>query len=150
MRFGSSDGWRNTERMKLQTDCSQIKGEEIFNLLKEVNLSTCTPEEHLQAFEQSFHVAFLWEGDTLVGCGRLVCDKQYRAAMYDIAVSVPYQKKGYGKKIVQSLLEGTEEMTIILQSTEGNEAFYEKFNFIQGEHCMFRFPTEIIKELCKE
>ena len=45
-----------------------------------------------------------WDGDQLVGFGRVLTDFVYRATIWDVIVDKAYQKQGIGSDIVQRIL----------------------------------------------
>lgn len=48
------------------------------------------------AFERSYKVVTAWDGETLVGAGRMLSDGICYGAIFDVAVLPEYQKKGFG------------------------------------------------------
>ena len=45
-----------------------------------------------------------WDGDQLIGFGRVLTDFVYRATIWDVIVDKAYQKQGIGTEIVQRIL----------------------------------------------
>lgn len=45
-----------------------------------------------------------WDGEELVGFGRVLTDYVYRATIWDVIVAKPYQGHGIGTEIVQRIL----------------------------------------------
>jgi ribosomal protein S18 acetylase RimI-like enzyme len=45
-----------------------------------------------------------WDGDQLVGFGRVLTDFVYRATIWDVIVDEAYQKQGIGSELVQRIL----------------------------------------------
>lgn len=67
---------------------------------------------------------------------RFVTDGGYAGLIMDVVVIPEYQKRGYGKLLINSLLdyirkdlEDGEEMMIQLLSAPGKQLFYESFGF---------------------
>tara|TARA_Y100001978_G_scaffold48666_1_gene43800 strand:+ start:605 stop:1099 length:495 start_codon:yes stop_codon:yes gene_type:complete len=50
-------------------------------------------------------VVSLWSNNKILGFGRALSDGTYRSVLWDIVIDHNYQGKGYGKLIVNSLLE---------------------------------------------
>lgn len=75
-------------------------------------------------FMNSFKVVTAWDGDKLVGAGRMISDGRCYGMIFDLGILPEYQKKGIGKSIVLSLLKDCENITIHLTSTLGNEGFF--------------------------
>ena len=115
--------------LTIRTDCAGIEGKEIQQFLENVGMATCTPDTHIRAFEKSYAVIFIYEGDKLMGFGRAISDGEYQAALYDIAVHPDSQGKGMGKIIIQELLKKLPNCNVILYATPGMEGFYEKLGF---------------------
>ena len=74
--------------------------------------------------------------DKTVGMARFVTDGGYAGLIMDVIVLPEYQGKGYGKLLLNSLLEyikkdllDGEEMMIQLLSAPGKQEFYKKFGF---------------------
>ena len=49
-------------------------------------------------------IVSLWVGNEIVGFGRALTDGIYRGVLWDIVIDKNHQGKGYGKKIVNSIL----------------------------------------------
>lgn len=72
----------------------------------------------------------------VIGMARLVSDGGYAGLIMDVVVKPKYQGNGYGKKLLEALLEyikdqmlDGEEMMIQLLSAPGKQNFYSKFGF---------------------
>ena len=50
-------------------------------------------------------IVSLWSNNTILGFGRALSDGTYRSILWDIVIDHNHQGKGYGKLIVNSLLE---------------------------------------------
>lgn len=74
-------------------------------------------------------VAFICDGDKIVGCGRALSDGVCQAAIYNVALRPAYQGNGLGRAIVDSLVEQVKGCTIILYTHPQTLAMYEKFGF---------------------
>ncbi len=85
--------------------------------------------------ENGINVKYVLDGKT-IGMARFVTDGGYAGFIFDVIVMLPYQGKGIGRKLIESLmtyvkdslLDG-EEMIIELLSAPGKQLFYEKFGF---------------------
>lgn len=100
------------------------------------------------AFEASYKVVTAWDGEILVGAGRMLSDGICYGAIFDVGVLPEYQKKGIGKGLMQELLNGNEHMPIHLTSTFGNEAFYKKLGFKKHKTAFSKYPfaTNYVEE----
>ncbi len=55
-------------------------------------------EKSREAFLNSFKVVTAWEGDKLVGAGRLLSDNICYGMIFDVGILPSFQKKGIGKR----------------------------------------------------
>ena len=58
-----------------------------------------------QCLANSDVIVSLWINNKILGFGRALSDGVYRSVLWDIVIDDDYQGKGYGKLIVNSLLE---------------------------------------------
>jgi ribosomal protein S18 acetylase RimI-like enzyme len=75
-----------------------------------------------------------WDGERLVGFGRVLTDFIYRATIWDVIVDEDYQKQGIGKELVQRLLNHPrlKKVELFWLCTRRPE-FYEKLGFSSKE-----------------
>ncbi|WNY27887.1 hypothetical protein MmiEs2_00650 [Methanimicrococcus stummii] len=125
--------------LTIQKNTDGINWNDVKSLLQRTDMTTYDVELHKKAFENSAKVIFIYHGDILIGCGRLLSDFAYQSVIYDVAVDVDSQGKGIGKMIVKLLTEGEEDKNIILYATPGKEEFYHKFGFRPSKTGMCRF-----------
>ncbi len=78
----------------------------------------------------------IYDGDNLVGMGRVVSDTTKIFLLCDIIVKIEYQKKGIGRIIVDNLINkinkksaNSDDVYIYIMSAKGKEGFYEKVGF---------------------
>jgi ribosomal protein S18 acetylase RimI-like enzyme len=75
-----------------------------------------------------------WDGERLVGFGRVLTDYVYRASIWDIIVDKAYQGQGIGTELVQRILNHPRlkrvELFWLCTRTPG---FYEKLGFSSKE-----------------
>jgi ribosomal protein S18 acetylase RimI-like enzyme len=102
-------------------------------------MASFAPEVHQKIFEASYAVAFAYDGDQLIGCGRALSDGIYQAALYDVAVLPEYQDKGIGRSLVEAILTRTGQCNVILYASPGKEGFYRKLGFRAMKTGMARF-----------
>lgn len=126
-------------KLRIETTTEGVDFLAVKSLLLKENMGTYTVEKHKTAFENSRKVIFLYDGDLLMGCGRLVTDGAYQGVLYDIVVSSDYQGNGLGKIIVTELLKGEEDKNILLYATPGKEGFYQTLGFHKSKTAMCRF-----------
>lgn len=105
--------------VKLRSDCGW----------GEVSLDTAT-----EALKRSVVDLTVFEGEHLIGMGRVVGDGVLYFYLQDIIVLPTHQNFSIGRQIVSKLLEETlvraaTGATIGLMSAKGKEAFYKHFGF---------------------
>ena len=81
-----------------------------------------------------FNVVVLIDGETPVGCARLIGDGVLTFLIQDVLVAPKYQRKGIGSKIMGIVLGHLEtialpESFIGLMATPGTEGFFAKHGF---------------------
>jgi ribosomal protein S18 acetylase RimI-like enzyme len=75
-----------------------------------------------------------WEGDHLVGFGRVLTDFVYRATIWDVIVDKGYQKQGIGTDIVQRILNHPRLKKVeLFWLCTRRPRFYEKLGFSSKE-----------------
>ena len=90
-------------------------------------------EELTQALRASWFVISAYEGEKLVGFGRLVSDGILHAMIYELIVLPEYQQRGIGGEILEKLVEKCKETgvrDIQLFCAAGKRAFYENRGFV--------------------
>lgn len=92
------------------------------------------------AFERSYKVITAWDGEILVGAGRMISDGICYGTVFDLGVLPEYQRSGIGKGIMNELLLNEEHMPIHLTSTFGNEDFYKKLGFRKHKTAYSKYP----------
>ena len=126
---------------RLQGHTAGIDWEAVCLVLKEAGLRVRPAEVVRKAFENSFRVVFVFDGELLVGIGRAVSDGVYEAALYDIAVLPAYQGNQVGRMIVGDLHKSLQDMNVILFANPGKEAFYGKLGYSRLLTGMARFTN---------
>jgi len=75
-----------------------------------------------------------WDGDQLVGFGRVLTDYVYRATIWDVIVDKAYQKQGIGSEIVQRILHHPRLKRVeLFWLCTRRPKFYEKLGFSSKE-----------------
>lgn len=120
-------------------NCKDIDWERVRNLLKTVGMSFVDADRHKLSFENSYSVLFVYDGDEIVGMGRLISDGVRQSAAYDMAIDPHYQRKGLGKTIMQKLMATTPGCTFILYASPGKEDFYRSLGFKKMKTGMILF-----------
>jgi len=115
--------------LRIQYDCVNIDWNDVSEILRTVGMAYFDGAVHKKAFENSQMVVFAFDEEKLIGFGRVISDRAYQAAIYDIAVLPEYQGKKVGATLVNSIVKGIPQCNFILYAAPGKEAFYEKLNF---------------------
>ncbi|TAJ32125.1 MAG: N-acetyltransferase [Nitrospirae bacterium] len=76
-----------------------------------------------------------WDGDRLVGFGRVLTDYVYRASIWDVIVDRAYQGQDIGTQLVQRMLHhpSLKRVELFWLCTRDKQAFYEKLGFSSKE-----------------
>jgi GNAT superfamily N-acetyltransferase len=88
--------------------------------------------ELARAVANSWHFVAAYEGERLVGIGRVVSDGVLYAMIYDLIVNPDYQGCGIGAEILRRLVEKCRAAGIRdvqLFSAKGKAPFYRKYGF---------------------
>lgn len=86
------------------------------------------------ALKNSLFIASLWDGENLVGFGRIVGDQGITFVVSDIMVDPDYKRKGLGKIIMKEidsyLEENTDEYSYVcLLANKPADRLYSQFGF---------------------
>ncbi|MEC2054101.1 GNAT family N-acetyltransferase [Peribacillus psychrosaccharolyticus] len=86
------------------------------------------------SLKNSIYCVTVKENEQMVGMGRIVGDGAIYFYIQDIVVHPTYQKNGIGKEIMNRLVDflhsnAPDKAFIGLFASQGNESFYEKFDF---------------------
>ncbi len=75
-----------------------------------------------------------WDGDQLIGFGRVLTDFIYRATIWDVIVDKAYQEQGVGTQIVQRILMHPRLKRVeLFWLCTRRPGFYEKLGFTSKE-----------------
>ena len=75
-----------------------------------------------------------WDGDLLIGFGRVLTDYVYRATIWDVIVDKGYQSQGIGADIVQRILNHPRLKKVeLFWLCTRMPGFYEKLGFSSKE-----------------
>jgi GNAT superfamily N-acetyltransferase len=91
-----------------------------------------SPDELEKANKNSWLVISAYDGNKLVGFGRVVTDFVLHAMIFDMIVLPDYQGKGIGTMIIKALVSRCKDQgirDIQLFCAKGKRAFYEKNGF---------------------
>jgi len=81
--------------------------------------------------KQSDVVVSLWADKKLIGFGRSITDTIYRAVLWDVVISSEYKGKGYGRLLVEKIINSKELINVekIYIMTTNHKEFYKKNGF---------------------
>ena len=92
-----------------------------------------SPQELFRAVSSNWFAVSAFDGDGLVGFGRVVSDGVLHAMIYEMIVLPEYQGQGIGARILHMLIQRCLEANIRdiqLFCARGKRGFYEKFGFV--------------------
>lgn len=86
-----------------------------------------------QAMKQSWLVIYAYDGDSLVGTGRIVSDGVINAYLCGLGVSASYRNKGIGTEISRQLVEACKQKHLHIQffCEMHLVPYYEKQGFVE-------------------
>lgn len=92
-----------------------------------INRPTTDVQRIEKMYANSNLVVSAWDADVLVGISRSLTDFCYCCYLSDLAVITSYQKRGIGKKIIETILaQITEQTTLILLAAPSAIDYYPK------------------------
>ena len=117
--------------IKLSFNTEEVNWEEATEVFRLAPLGIRDPEQLHRSFLNSYVSCFAYDLKKLVGLGRAICDGEYHAGLYDLAVLPEHQNMGIGRSIVEAIHNRLPKslLTIILFSNPGKETFYEKMGY---------------------
>lgn len=109
--------------------------EDLLTLYNDVEWSAYTsqPDQLVAGLENSLKVWTAWDGDQLVGLGRVVGDDQTIIYLQDLLVLKAYQGQGIGSRLIQTILaeyESVRQFILLTGNDENTVNFYQKNGFI--------------------
>ena len=120
---------KNDTIIELRTDTQNIDWQAVGDILSHFGLNHYDAETQEKIFKNSYGVAFLYDQEKLVGCGRVLSDGICQAAIYNVALVEEYHGTRLGRTIIESLLNQVKGCTISLYTHPKTVALYEKFGF---------------------
>ena len=97
-------------------------------------------EKIKRAFNNTFKIVTAWDGDEIVGAGRLISDGECYGWIHDMGVHPKYQKQGVGRGIMNELMNGNDHLLIGLTSSFEAVEFYSKLDFKKHKTAMAKYP----------
>ncbi len=115
--------------IEIRTTMENVDWSRVSSILDHYGLSHEAADIQRTIFERSYAVAFVYDGDLLVGCGRALSDGISQAAIYNVALEEAYHGRQLGRAIIEALIEQVKNCTIILYTHPQTIALYEKLGF---------------------
>ena len=128
------------DRVELRVD-AEIPVEALMALLRAAGLggrARTDPERLERVVRGSTSTVSAWDGDRLVGFARILSDEASNAYVSTVAVDPSWQDRGLGSRIMRRLMEGREEVKLVLEARAGAAAFYERLGFEPARDAMVR------------
>ena len=122
-----------------------LPNDKLMALFRAVGWTTEDGEKrHLSHFNVPFcgasYVVSAWDGDTLVGCARVLSDGAVRSVLYDLVVLPDYQGQGIGGTLLTFCIQKYPNTEWIAETTQNKVGFYKKHEFVLtavGDGCVF-------------
>jgi GNAT superfamily N-acetyltransferase len=129
----------------IRYDCTGVDWEIVSETLRRVGMAYYEPDVHRRAFGASYATVFVCHAGRLIGFGRAISDGVYQGAIYDVAITPEFQKKGIGTIIMKKILEKLPGCNIILYAAPGKEDFYKTLEFrkMKTGMALFRNPDKM-------
>ena len=124
-------------------DQKDISWDALSALYKIAPLGDKSPKDLETAFSNSRYKCFIFSDSKLIGVGRALADGVDCSYICDVAIHPDFQGLGFGKQIIQKLIElSSEHKKIILYASPGKEGFYSKLGFKKMNTAMAIFKNE--------
>lgn len=114
-----------------------IDVQDYLSIRGKVGWKTLLDKQAKKALECSLCVAGAYDGDRLIGMGRIVGDGAVICYVQDLIVEPGYQGKGIGSMLLNYLIEYVDnlrdedsQMMMCLMCAKGREEFYKKHGFV--------------------
>ncbi|MBY0011856.1 GNAT family N-acetyltransferase [Paenibacillus typhae] len=130
-------------------DRTNIDWTRVTGLLNGFGLTDFTPAQTERAFVNSAVNVFVFDGDTIIGCGRALSDGISQAAVYNIAVDGAYHHQGLGKKIIALILEETAGCNVVLYTHPDTVSWYEEQGFRRMKTGLALYHPDRISKLAE-
>ena len=94
-----------------------------------------TEDDIQQMLSHTDLMVLAWDGDSLVGCGRVLTDYVYRVSIWDVIVDQAYRGQDIGTKIINYILThpSLKRVELFWLCTRDKQSFYETLGFSAKE-----------------
>ncbi len=93
-----------------------------------------------RSFNNTYKIVTAWDGDKIVGAGRLVSDGECYGWIHDIGVHPEYHRRDIGQGVMNELMNGNEHLLFGLTSSFEAVGFYQKLGFRKHKTAMAKYP----------
>ncbi len=121
--------------IKIKENVNDVQ--EFNHLYKEVGWRVFPDEISRKALANTFYSVSVYNGDEIIGYGRIIGDSICFLYIHSVMVAPLYQNKKVGTLIMKKLLKKVAEvkkenpnLKVYLGSLKGKEDFYKKFGFV--------------------
>ncbi|HEY1552388.1 MAG TPA: GNAT family N-acetyltransferase [Kofleriaceae bacterium] len=83
-------------------------------------------------------VAHAYDGDRLVGFGRVISDGVVTAYVNNVMVDPDYRRRGIGRLVMAALMTGHDGVKFVLHTRTGSRSFYRAIGFVDAADMMVR------------
>lgn len=115
---------------------NSISVQEYLDIRGKVHWKPLLQKQAQMALHNSLYVIGAYDGEQLVGMGRIVGDGAVICYIQDLIVIPDYQREGIGSKILNALITYVKnlrmensQMMLCLMCAKGREGFYEQHGF---------------------
>ena len=131
--------------IEYKTGLSVIDWDSLIHMYKELDLVIGLAragkiKKIKRAFNNTFKIVTAWDGDEIVGAGRLISDGECYGWIHDVGVHPKYQKKGVGRGIMNELMNGNEHLLFGLTSSFEAVEFYQELGFKKHKTALAKYP----------
>ena len=92
-----------------------------------------------RAFANSYKIVTAWEGQDIVGAGRMISDGECYGWVHDVAVHPDNRRQNIGRGIMEHLLNDEKLLVGLTSSFEAVE-FYDALGFKKHKTAMAKYP----------
>lgn len=112
------------------------------------------PEEVELHIETALHLVSAWDGDDLIGYGRVSGDGRTWAEITDVLVKSEYQGQGIGSEITRRLVDYIKTLDVyhiqVEPISDREVHIYGKFGFTGYQTYWMELPSEKLRRRCAE
>jgi ribosomal protein S18 acetylase RimI-like enzyme len=121
----------NIEGIRIQTSCEGVDWNALRDTLVADDFDNGrTPEEYERSSRNSHIAIFCFDGDDIIGNGRVLSDGVCNAYIVDVWVRSSHRRRGIASAMMLRLLEGLQGQHVYL-FTDDRMEFYESLGFCE-------------------